>query len=45
MRDKFIQGVVDFETGWTDYCATIEKMHIDEVLEIHQAAYDRWNQN
>lgn len=45
MRDKFIQGVVDFEKGWDDYCATIEKMHIDEVLEVHQAAYDRWNQN
>ena len=45
MRDKFIQGVVDFEKGWDDYCATIEAMHIDEVLEAHQAAYDRWNQN
>lgn len=45
MRDKFIQGVVDFEKGWDEYCATIEKMHIDEVLEVHQAAYDRWNQN
>lgn len=44
MRDKFIQGVVDFETGWDEYCKTIEIMHIDEVLEVHQAAYDRWNQ-
>jgi len=44
MRNKFIQGVVDLEKGWDDYCATIEKMHIDEVLEVQQAAYDRWNQ-
>ena len=40
-----IFSVVDFEKGWDDYCATIESMHIDEVLEVHQAAYDRWNQN
>ena len=44
MRDKFIQGVVDIETGWDDYCAAIDTMHIDEVLEAYQAAYDRWNQ-
>lgn len=44
MRDKFIQGVVDVEAGWEDYCNAIEQMHIDEVLEVYQAAYDRWNQ-
>jgi len=43
MRDKFIQGIVDIETGWDEYCATIDKMGIEEVLEVYQAAYDRWN--
>lgn len=44
MRDKFITGVVDIETGWEDYCKSIETMGIDEVLAAYQAAYDRWNQ-
>ena len=43
MRDKFITGIVDIETGWDDYCKAIETMGIDEVLEVYQAAYDRWN--
>ncbi|MBR4060156.1 MAG: extracellular solute-binding protein [Lachnospiraceae bacterium] len=44
MRDKFITGIVDIETGWDEYCKAIETMGIDEVLEVYQAAYDRWNQ-
>ena len=42
MCAKFITGVEDIDKGWDDYCATIEKMGIDEVLEVYQAAYDRW---
>ena len=45
MRDKFITGVVDIETGWDEYCKAIETMGIAEVLEVYQASYDRWNQN
>ena len=44
MKAKFITGLVDIETGWDEYCATIEKMGIKEVLEQYQASYDRWNQ-
>lgn len=44
MRAKFISGVVDIESGWDEYCATIEQMNIQEVLDVYQTAYDRWNQ-
>lgn len=44
MKSKFITGVVDIETGWDEYCATIEAMDIQKVLDVYQAAYDRWNQ-
>ena len=43
MRDKFITGVVDIEAGWDEYCKAIETMGIEEVLDVYQAAYDRWN--
>lgn len=45
MCSKFITGVVDIETGWADYCATLEKMGIEEVLKAYQSAYDRWCEN
>lgn len=44
MKNKFITGIVDIETGWDEYCKTIEIMGLEEVLEAYQAAYDRWNQ-
>lgn len=44
MKGKFITGVVDIETGWDDYCSTLEKMQIQDVIDVYQAAYDRWNQ-
>ena len=43
MRDKFLTGVADIETEWDDYCKAIETMGIEEVLDVYQAAYDRWN--
>ncbi len=44
MKSKFITGVVDIETGWDDYCKAFEQMGINDVLDVYQAAYDRWNQ-
>ena len=43
MEGKFITGITDIETGWDEYCATLEKMGIQDVIEVYQAAYDRFN--
>ena len=43
MEGKFITGVADIETEWDTYCETLEQMGINEVLEVYQASYDRWN--
>lgn len=45
MQSKFIAGVedVDDDAAWAKYCATIEDMGAEDVLEVYQAAYDRWN--
>ncbi len=43
MEGKFITGITDIETGWDEYCATLEKMGVQDVIEVYQAAYDRFN--
>ena len=43
MEGRFITGVSDVEKDWDSYCATLETMGLQEVLEVYQAAYDRWN--
>ena len=43
MEGKFITGVADIETEWDTYCQTLDQMGINEVLEVYQASYDRWN--
>lgn len=45
MIAKFITGVVDLETGWDEYLKTLDAMGIDKVIEVYQAAYDRWLAN
>jgi len=42
MEVKFITGLVDIETGWDTYIDNLNKMGLSEVLEVYQAAYDRW---
>ena len=42
MRAKFITGIEPF-SNWDAYVAAIEKMGIEDVLQVKQAAYDRWN--
>lgn len=42
MQAKFISGIVDIETGWDDYVKTLDKMGLQDVLKVFQAAYDRW---
>ena len=44
MQAKFITGVADIEKEWDTYVATCEQMGLNEVLEVYQASYDRWNE-
>jgi len=44
MRDKLISGDADF-SEWDDYVETIEKMGLDELLEVYQDAYDRYKES
>lgn len=44
MMAKFITGAADIDTEWDTYVATCEQMGLAEVLEVYQAAYDRWNE-
>lgn len=40
MQAQFITGVVDIETGWDEYIATLNKMGLPRLLEIEQQCYD-----
>ena len=42
-RQKWIMGADDIDATWDKYVETINSMHIDEMIKIHQAAYDRLN--
>lgn len=42
MYPQFIQGKIPF-TEWDNYVAEIEKMGLDEYLEIYTAGYERYN--
>ncbi|WP_062051614.1 extracellular solute-binding protein [Bacillus sp. JCM 19034] len=41
MQDKFITGNISF-SEWDNYIETIEKMGLEEYMEIEQAAYERY---
>ncbi|MGN7454260.1 extracellular solute-binding protein [Paenibacillus pasadenensis] len=42
MEAKFITGQEPL-SGWDKYAAQLKKMGSDRIVEIYQAAYDRWN--
>ena len=44
MQAAFITGETEF-SEWDDYIETVEKMGLDDYMEIQQAAYDRYNEN
>ena len=44
MEAKFITGAADIETEWDEYVANCETMGIKDVLNVYQAAYDRYNE-
>lgn len=41
MEAKFIVGSESFD-NWGKYVDTLQKMNVDELVKIHQAAYDKW---
>lgn len=42
MCGKYIAGIEPIDATWDAYCATLEKMGINDVLAAYQAAYDRF---
>ena len=38
---KFITGEEDIETGWEGYIKDLEKMGLQDIVDVYQAAYDR----
>ncbi|WP_168120115.1 extracellular solute-binding protein [Paenibacillus sp. HB172176] len=43
MNAKFITGNIGMDQ-WDEFTSTLKKMGAEEVQQIHQVAYDRWNQ-
>ena len=43
MYAAFITGAKNIDTEWNTYVNTLKQMGINEVIEVYQAAYDRWN--
>lgn len=41
MRIQFVTNKASFDE-WDDYIETLNKMGLEEYVEIHQASYDRW---
>ncbi|MBO0993320.1 extracellular solute-binding protein [Bacillus sp. SD088] len=44
MQDKFITGTEPL-SKWDDYVKEVEKMKLDEYMEIQKAAYERYKNN
>ena len=38
---NFITGAWDIDEDWDTYLAEMEKMGVNELLEVYQTAYDR----
>lgn len=45
MEAKFITGAESIDGKWDEYVNTLKDLGIDELVEIHQAAYDRWEKS
>ena len=44
MKSKFITGVEDIDTMCDTYVKGLEDRGLQEVIDVYQVAYDRWNQ-
>ena len=43
MHASFITGEIDIETGWEDFLNTLDEMGLQDILDVYQAALDRYN--
>lgn len=41
-KAQFITGELDVEKDWDTYVSTVEQMNLEQLMEIEQAAYDRY---
>lgn len=41
-KAQFITGEIDVEEGWDDFVNTVNGMGLERLIEIEQAAYDRY---
>lgn len=41
-KAQFITGELDVEKDWDTYASTVEQMNLERLMEIEQAAYDRY---
>ena len=41
-RAQFITGELDLDKDWDTYVNTLNQMNLGRLLEIEQAAYDRY---
>ena len=39
---QFIVGDLDIDTEWDNYVATLERMGVNDLRDIYQTAYDRY---
>ncbi|GGA66662.1 extracellular solute-binding protein [Ornithinibacillus halotolerans] len=44
MEAKFITGAEDIDATWDEYVSTLEKQGIEDLVDAHQSAYDRWKE-
>lgn len=42
MRVGFINGTVDIDAKWDEFCNTVKSMGAEDVIKIYQQAYDRY---
>ena len=42
MEAKFITGAESIDETWDEYVSTLEDLGIGDIVEVNQAAYDRW---
>lgn len=44
MEAKFVTGEISVDQGWDEFVSKLYSLGIQEVIEINQAAYDRWKE-
>ena len=43
MLARFIMGEIDIDTQWDTYVSTLKKMNVDQLVDIYQREYDKYN--